>query len=149
MTNQSLLSLFGLLIGETLANMKYDTFDIALVQNTCSMVTNFSGLVIGFLLKRYSPRIVTLIGVLLTSIGTILSSFSTSFAEVIVTYSIFTGNNSAQIPCKHIGEGTKVKCTRPLSHSEISNYKNNNGRLHLFCNSGCAAKISTNIFVTY
>ncbi|XP_017772636.1 PREDICTED: monocarboxylate transporter 12 [Nicrophorus vespilloides] len=91
MVNQSLVSLFGLLFGEEIEAMGHGTMGVALVMNICSMVTNFSGIVTGPLLKNYSPRLVTFIGVLLTSTGLILSSFATNLAHLIITYSLFTG----------------------------------------------------------
>lgn len=91
MLNQSLLSLFGLIFGGELLNMGHGITGAALVMNINSMVTNFSGLFIGYILNRYSYRKVTACGVLLTSIGMILSSMSTNIWQIIISYSIFTG----------------------------------------------------------
>lgn len=91
MLNQSLFSLFGLLFGEKLELMGHSTMGIALVMNINSMVTNFSGIFTGPILKNYSARIVTLVGVLLTSAGMILSSVATNISHIIVGYSVLTG----------------------------------------------------------
>lgn len=91
MVNQSLLSVFGLVFGEELERMGHGTIGVAFVMNINSMVTNFSGLFTGYVLKKYSYRKVTLCGVLLTSTGMILSSISTNIWEIIISYSVFTG----------------------------------------------------------
>lgn len=95
MVNQSLLSLFGLVFGEELEAMGHGTVGVALVMNINSMVTNFSGLITGPVLKHYSARVVTLAGVLLSGSGMILSSFATNIVHIIIGYSILTGNCQA------------------------------------------------------
>lgn len=91
MVNQSLLSLFGLIYREKLEEMGHGTIGAALVMNISSMVTNFSGLITGPVLKSYSARSISLLGVFLTAAGMILSSMATNLTQVIISYSIFTG----------------------------------------------------------
>lgn len=91
MFNQSLISIFGLLFGEHLQSLGQTTVGAALVMNLNSVALNFSGLVIGPLLKRYSPRTVCAAGSLLTGFGLILSSFTTELWQVCITYGLFVG----------------------------------------------------------
>lgn len=91
MVNQSLLSLFGLVFGEELEAMGHGTVGVALVMNINSMVTNFSGLITGPVLKRYTARQVTMVGVAFTGAGMIISSVSDNIIEIIIGYSIFSG----------------------------------------------------------
>lgn len=91
MVNQSLLSLFGLVFGEELEAMGHGTVGVALVMNINSMVTNFSGLITGPILKRYSSRTVTFIGVIMTGFGMIISSMATNIVQIIIGYSCFSG----------------------------------------------------------
>lgn len=94
MVNQSLLSLFGLVFGEELEAMGHGTVGAALVMNINSMVTNFSGLITGPVLKRYSARAVTFTGVVMTGSGMIMSSMATNIVQIIIGYSCFSGNNN-------------------------------------------------------
>lgn len=89
MFNQSLISVFGLLFGQELEAMGHGTTGVALVSNISNMVTCFSGLIMGPVLKTYSCRRVTLCGAIITSSGLILTSFATSLFEVIIFYSVF------------------------------------------------------------
>lgn len=91
MVNQSLLSLFGLVFGEELERMGHGTTGAALIMNINSMVTNFSGLFMGPILKNLSFRTVALIGVVFTASGMVLSSFATNIIHLIICYSVFTG----------------------------------------------------------
>ncbi|KAF5308921.1 hypothetical protein FQR65_LT00003 [Abscondita terminalis] len=91
MTNQSLFATFGLIYGEKLTEMGYGTGSAALVINVNSMITNFSGLITGPILKKYSSRKVAVLGIVLTAAGMILSSVTTNLVELIISYSVFTG----------------------------------------------------------
>ena len=51
----------------------------------------FTGIFIGFLLKRYSYRKVALFGSILNSTGLILTSQASSLTHIILTYSIVGG----------------------------------------------------------
>lgn len=91
MVNQSLLSLFGLVFGEELEEMGHGTTGVAFVMNINSMVTNFSGLFTGYVLKKYSFRRVTAFGVILTAVGMILCSVATNIWHILISYSLFCG----------------------------------------------------------
>lgn len=91
MGNQAIVSVFGLVYGFQISNTSYGIEGAALVLNISCMVTNFSGLLTGPILKRYSPRVVTAIGVLLTASGLILSSFASSLWHFFLTFSVFAG----------------------------------------------------------
>lgn len=91
MVNQSLLSLFGLVFGEELEAMGHGTVGVALVMNINSMVTNFSGLITGPVLKKYSARTVTIAGVVMTGSGMIMSSMANNIGQIIIGYSCFSG----------------------------------------------------------
>lgn len=102
MVNQSLLSLFGLIFGEELEAMGHGTVGVALVMNINSMVTNFSGLFTGPVLKKYSSRQVTLVGVIMTGSGMIMSSMANNIVQIIIGYSFFSGKmNCTFIPRKY------------------------------------------------
>lgn len=58
-----------------------------------SPIYNIAGLVIGPLLKRYSPRTVCAAGSLLTGFGLILSSFTTELWQVCISYGLLVGTN--------------------------------------------------------
>ncbi|EDW09251.1 monocarboxylate transporter 13 [Drosophila mojavensis] len=90
MTNQSILSVFGLLF-EGQLRMHEDTFTAALITNLNSLALNFSGLFIGPAIKSFKPRNVAATGCLLVSIGLTLCSFATESWHYIVGYSFFVG----------------------------------------------------------
>lgn len=90
MTNQSILSVFGLLF-ESQLRMHEDTFTAALITNLNSLALNFSGLFIGPAIKSFKPRNVAATGCLLVSLGLTLCSFATQSWHFIVGYSLFVG----------------------------------------------------------
>lgn len=92
MVNQSLFSQLGLIYGDKLKRIHYGTVGAAWIVNISSMITNFSGLIIGPLLNKYSVRTITLLGASLTGTGMILSSFATSLMQLILSCSVFTGS---------------------------------------------------------
>lgn len=92
MVNQAMFSVFGLVFGEELkklANGK--AIGITLVMAVSVMVTNFSGLIVGPLMRRISVRTITFFGIFCTGCGMIISSFATRIFHVIIGYGIFTG----------------------------------------------------------
>lgn len=91
MFNQSLVSVFGLLFGEHLINLGQNTFGAAFIMNLNSVTLNFSGLITGPILKKYSPRCVAIFGSVLTSSGLILSSFSTKLWQLAISYGFLVG----------------------------------------------------------
>ncbi|XP_075165912.1 uncharacterized protein LOC142238215 [Haematobia irritans] len=91
MTNQSILSVFGLLFGSQLKVMQQETFTAALITNLNSLALNFSGLFIGPAIKSFKPRNVAICGCLMVSFGLTLCSFATEGWHFIVGYSLFVG----------------------------------------------------------
>lgn len=59
--------------------------------NLNSVVLNLSGLLTGPAIKATSPRTVHFIGSLLTGSGLILSSFTTSLWQLLISYGVFVG----------------------------------------------------------
>ncbi|EDW02555.1 monocarboxylate transporter 13 [Drosophila grimshawi] len=90
MTNQSILSVFGLLFGGEL-RMHENTFTAALITNLNSLALNFSGLFIGPAIKSFKPRNVAATGCLLVFFGLTVCSFATEIWHFIVGYSFFVG----------------------------------------------------------
>lgn len=89
--NQSLVSIFGLLFSQHLTDLGQTTIGVALVMNLNSVVLNLSGLLTGPAIKATSPRTVHFIGSLLTGSGLILSSFTTSLWQLLLSYGVFVG----------------------------------------------------------
>ncbi|XP_005179500.2 monocarboxylate transporter 9 [Musca domestica] len=91
MTNQSILSVFGLLFGAQLRDMQQETFTAALITNLNSLALNFSGLFIGPAIKSFKPRNVAICGCVMVSFGLSLCAFATEGWHFIVGYSLFVG----------------------------------------------------------
>lgn len=93
MVNQALFSVFGLIFGETLKDMAGGhATGITLVMAVSVCVTNFSGLLVGPMMKRgISVRTITAFGVLCVGSGMIMSSFATAIWHIVITYGFFTG----------------------------------------------------------
>ncbi|XP_063241958.1 monocarboxylate transporter 12-like [Bacillus rossius redtenbacheri] len=107
MTNQSIISVFGLLFADTLQNMGYATTGAAFITNIMGAVTNFSGLVTGPVIRRYSYRKGALVGGLLTASGMVLTSEVTSIWHMIFSYSFLTGLGLGFLaPCTFVAVNT-------------------------------------------
>ncbi|XP_050304142.1 monocarboxylate transporter 12-like [Anthonomus grandis grandis] len=93
MVNQALFSVFGLIFGETLKEMAGGhATGITLVMAVSVCVTNFSGLLVGPMIKRrISVRTITIFGVASVSAGMILSSFATAIWHIVISYGFLTG----------------------------------------------------------
>ncbi|XP_037817704.1 LOW QUALITY PROTEIN: monocarboxylate transporter 14 [Lucilia sericata] len=91
MTNQSILSVFGLLFGSQLQEMQQETFTAALINNLNSLALNFSGLFIGPAIKSFKPRNVAATGCIMVSFGLMLCAFATEGWHFIIGYSFFVG----------------------------------------------------------
>lgn len=89
MTNQSILSVFGLLFGSQLQEMQQETFTAALITNLNSLALNFSGLFIGPAIKSFKPRNVASTGCLMVSSGLMMCAFATQGWHFIIGYSLF------------------------------------------------------------
>ncbi|XP_033229554.1 monocarboxylate transporter 12-like [Belonocnema kinseyi] len=82
---------FGLLFGDLLRDLKIDSVRTSVIISVLDANINFSGLFVGYLLKKYSYRKVAFFGSLLNSIGLILTSRASSLSHIIITYSIIGG----------------------------------------------------------
>uniref|UniRef100_A0A1A9Z5L7 Major facilitator superfamily (MFS) profile domain-containing protein n=1 Tax=Glossina pallidipes TaxID=7398 RepID=A0A1A9Z5L7_GLOPL len=91
MTNQSILSVYGLLFGTQLTHMQQETFTTALITNLNSLALNFSGLFIGPAIKSFKPRNVAASGCIMVSLGLLLCAFATAGWHFIIGYSLFVG----------------------------------------------------------
>ncbi|KAL1509712.1 hypothetical protein ABEB36_004408 [Hypothenemus hampei] len=93
MVNQALFSVFGLIFGETLKEMAGGhATALTLVMAVSVCVTNFSGLLVGPMMKRgISVRTITIFGVACVGFGMIMSSFATATWHIVCSYGFFTG----------------------------------------------------------
>ncbi|XP_049963257.1 monocarboxylate transporter 1-like [Schistocerca serialis cubense] len=96
-TSQCLNTIFSLLFGDKLQSMGLETTSAAVIMNSMFSVTQFSGLLTGPLLKKFSIRQVSVGGGLLTVAGMILTSFANSFTYIIITYSLLVGLGSGLV----------------------------------------------------
>ncbi|XP_069672117.1 monocarboxylate transporter 12 [Periplaneta americana] len=91
MTNQSMVSVFGLLYGDLIISMGHGTTGAAVIMNLMSAVTNLSGFLIGPMIKQFSYRKAAVVGGILVASGVILTSGATYMWQMIITYSILAG----------------------------------------------------------
>ncbi|KAE8746194.1 hypothetical protein FOCC_FOCC007066, partial [Frankliniella occidentalis] len=91
MTNMALFSVFGLLFGGQLEAWGLETTGVAVISSTMTSVQNFSGLLVGPLVKRLGARAVSLMGGLLTSCGMSLSYFATDPWHIFLTWGFLVG----------------------------------------------------------
>lgn len=89
--NQSLVSLFGLLFGDQIFSLGGGSSGVALVMNMASLFLNFSGLITGPLLKSCSPRVITMTGSALVSVGLMTSSLAFQLWHLVISYSFCVG----------------------------------------------------------
>ncbi|KAF5270117.1 hypothetical protein FQA39_LY08529 [Lamprigera yunnana] len=82
---------FGLLFGDLLKELNVETTGAALIMSTLDALINFSGLLVGPLIRAFSYRKVSLVGACLCSLGLILTFPARSMAHILVTYSIING----------------------------------------------------------
>ncbi|XP_017882765.1 monocarboxylate transporter 2-like, partial [Ceratina calcarata] len=82
---------FGLLFHDPLKEMKIDSTGATVIMGILDAIFNFSGLLVGPLLKKYSYRKVAFFGSLLSCTGLILTSTANSMIHIICTYSILGG----------------------------------------------------------
>ncbi|XP_049832016.1 monocarboxylate transporter 1-like [Schistocerca gregaria] len=97
MTNQCLNTIFGMLFGDKLLSLGLETTSTAVIMNSMQAVMQFSGLLTGPLLKKFSIRQMSIIGSLFTAGGMFLTSFANSFTHIIITYSLLIGLGSGLV----------------------------------------------------
>lgn len=86
-----MLSLFGLLYGDALEAMGYNTKGAAIVLSTMLFVTNFGGPIAGVFVKITTPRFVAVTGACLCTSGIFLSGFSTNIWLLMFSYGFLLG----------------------------------------------------------
>ncbi|XP_017755349.1 PREDICTED: monocarboxylate transporter 12-like [Eufriesea mexicana] len=82
---------FGLLFHDPFLELEIDSTGASLIMSILDAIVNFSGLLVGPLLKSYSYRQVAFFGSLLSCCGLILTSRANSMFHIICTYSILAG----------------------------------------------------------
>ncbi|XP_012242014.1 monocarboxylate transporter 2 isoform X4 [Bombus impatiens] len=82
---------FGLLFHDLFIELEIDSTGASFIMSILDAIVNFSGLLIGPLLKKYSYRQVAFFGSLLSCTGLILTSRANSMFHIVCTYSILGG----------------------------------------------------------
>lgn len=82
---------FGLLFQDLLVDLNVDSTGTSIIMSVLDAIVNFSGFLVGPLLKRFSYRQVAFFGSLLSCSGLILTSRTDSMLYIICTYSILGG----------------------------------------------------------
>lgn len=86
MTNMALFSVFSLMYGGQLKAWGLETTGISVINSTMNFVQNFSGLVVGPLVKRLGSKAVSLGGGALLASGMMLSYFATDPWHIFITW---------------------------------------------------------------
>ncbi|XP_011639056.1 monocarboxylate transporter 3-like [Pogonomyrmex barbatus] len=82
---------FGLLFKDLLENLDVDSTGTSVIMSILDAIVNFSGFLVGPLLKKYSYRQVALFGSLLSCTGLIITSQANSMLYIICSYSVLGG----------------------------------------------------------
>ncbi|CAL1675700.1 unnamed protein product [Lasius platythorax] len=82
---------FGLLFQDLLEELDVNSTRTSVIMSVLDAIVNFSGFLVGPLLKKYSYRQVAFFGSLLSCSGLILTSRADSMLYIICTYSILGG----------------------------------------------------------
>lgn len=83
---------FGLIFGEHLKEIGNGSAKgITLVMALSVVVTNFSGLLVGPMLKKFNISTINLIGISCTGTGMIICSYSTALWHFCIGYGCLTG----------------------------------------------------------
>ncbi|GLH16095.1 Putative transmembrane transport [Gryllus bimaculatus] len=90
-TTQSLLSVFGLLFFDTLEEMGAETTGAAVISNSMVAITNFSGLMTGPVMRRFTYRQVAMAGGVLVAVGMFFTSMATKMWHLFISYSVLVG----------------------------------------------------------
>ncbi|KAK9870218.1 hypothetical protein WA026_006303 [Henosepilachna vigintioctopunctata] len=82
---------FGLLFGDLFDQLGVETTGSALIMSALDALINFSGLLVGPLIRAFSYRKVSLAGAFLCSLGLAMTSPANSVGHILLTYSIVNG----------------------------------------------------------
>ncbi|XP_025831358.1 monocarboxylate transporter 9-like [Agrilus planipennis] len=88
---RSMEQCFGLVFGDMLDDLGVRTTGATVITSTMDILINFSGILTGPLIRKFSYRKVTAVGALYVGIGLILTTFATNVSHIIITYSIING----------------------------------------------------------
>ncbi|XP_071558484.1 uncharacterized protein [Temnothorax nylanderi] len=92
---------FGLLFKDLLEDLNVDSTGTSVIMSVLDAIVNFSGFLVGPLLKRYSYRQVAFFGSLLSCSGLIITSRADSMLYIICSYSVLGG----------LGTGLAMACS--------------------------------------
>ncbi|XP_066901395.1 monocarboxylate transporter 12 [Halyomorpha halys] len=92
---------FGLLFGDFFKQLGVQTTGASLVVSTLGTIVNFSGLIIGPLIKKFTYRKVAISGGLITTAGILLTVPANSMLHILITFGVLGG----------IGFGLVTSCT--------------------------------------
>ncbi|GAB1869161.1 Monocarboxylate transporter 12 [Camponotus japonicus] len=92
---------FGLLFQDLLEDLNVDSTGTSIIMSVLDAIVNFSGFLVGPLLKKFSYQQVAFFGSLLSCSGLILASRANSMLYIICTYSILGG----------LGTGLAMACS--------------------------------------
>ncbi|XP_024893812.1 uncharacterized protein LOC112468729 [Temnothorax curvispinosus] len=82
---------FGLLFKDLLEDLNVDSTGTSVIMSVLDAIVNFSGFLVGPLLKRYSYRQIAFFGSLLSCSGLIITSQADSMLYIICSYSVLGG----------------------------------------------------------
>ncbi|XP_018337392.1 PREDICTED: monocarboxylate transporter 13-like isoform X2 [Trachymyrmex septentrionalis] len=82
---------FGLLFKDLLEDLNVDSTWTSIIMSVLDAIVNFSGFLVGPLLKKYSYRQVAFFGSLLSCSGLIITSQANSILYIICSYSVLGG----------------------------------------------------------
>lgn len=82
---------FGLLFGNLLDEMGVETTGAALIMSTLDALINFSGLLVGPLIRAFSYRKISLVGAFLCALGLSATFPAKNMAHILASYSIING----------------------------------------------------------
>lgn len=92
---------FGLLFGDLLKQLGVETTGASLVISTLGGIVNFSGLVVGPLIKKYTYRKVAILGAVISTAAILLTAPANSMIHILITFGVLGG----------IGFGLATACT--------------------------------------
>jgi MFS family permease len=87
----SLNSTFSLLFGPFLESLGQGTTGILFIVNLSTVVINFSGPLIGVLMKKYTTRQVSIFGCIIGGLGLVWCAYGTYYWEIVLGYSFMLG----------------------------------------------------------
>lgn len=87
----SITTVYGLLFQPFFKSLRSTEVEVSIVNNLCVALSNFSGILAGFMMKKISTKSVAISGCLCVTIGLVTTSFAKSLNIVLITYSAIVG----------------------------------------------------------